>query len=71
MDFGVPSDHRLKSKEIKKIEEFLDLTKERKNCRTLGDVDTNCKRRVWSGLRGIGNQRHTRNHTDRSIFKIG
>ena len=40
--FAVPVDHRLKIKENKKSDKYLDLTRERKSCGTKVNGDTSC-----------------------------
>ena len=45
VDFAVPVDHRVKSKESKKKDKYLDLTREMKNKQTVKHEnvgDTNC-----------------------------
>ena len=42
MDFDIPVDHRVNSKESKKGDEYLDIAKELKNYGTKSDGDIYC-----------------------------
>ena len=79
MDFVVPADHRVKTKDNKKIDKYFDFARELKisNCKTWGWWYYLCC--VWKGSRGlvkkkknegIGNQRKNRNYPDYTILKI-
>ena len=50
VDFAVTADHRIKLKECKYKDKYLDLARElKKTVEHAGDNDTNCNRCVWHG----------------------
>ena len=63
VDFTVPADHRVKLKEGKKRDKFLDLAWElKKNMEHEGDSNTNCNwctrynhQKICTGTGGLGN----------------
>ena len=83
MNFAVPEDQRLKLKESKKEDKYLELaregkTKQKQNKTAAYEVDgdTNCNWCSWNGSQesekerergGIGNQRKNRDHPYQSI----
>ena len=49
VDFAVPADHRIKLKECKKKDKYLDLARElKKTMEHAGDNYTNCNGCVWN-----------------------
>ena len=75
VDFAVLADHRVKSKESKKNDKFLDLVRElkKKTVEHESDGDTNCNWCSWisTGPWGLGNNRKSGDHPNFSIIQIG
>ena len=78
MDFDILMDHRVKIKESKKIDKYLDLAREKKAVKHEGDVDINCIWCTWNGCKRFGkktgvtrNQRANWDHPNYSIVEIG
>ena len=72
-DFAIPADHRVKSEESEKIDNYLDLAREQQS-----DDNTNCNwytwynhQRIGKGTRGTGNQIPRGDHPKYSPVKIG
>ena len=79
MDFAVIADHRVKLKELKKRNKYLDLVRElkKKTMEHENDHDTNSNRcarysyqKIGRGIGGIGNKRTSGDHSN-YIIKIG
>ena len=72
MSFAVPIDHKVKIKENKKIDKYLDLAwkLKKKAVKHEGDDDTSCSKRASQRYgkkpRGFGNQ-NSHDHTDYNI----
>ena len=71
-------DHRVKLKETKKRDKYLDLAREVKPIEHEGDSDPNGNWYIWNnpqrigkGTGRLGNKRINRVHPDYSIIKIG
>ena len=65
MDFAIITDHRLKIKESRKTNKFLDLCRKLKTMEHEGDSDTSCSDvlgTVWKG--GIRNLWKNQNYSD-------
>ena len=80
MDFAIPADHRVKLKENKEIDKYLDLARELKKNWTMRvtviPIAVGVLVTVLQGLEkkktnGTENQRKTRNHLNYSIAEIG
>ena len=79
VDFSVPADHRIKLKESKKADKYLDLAREqKKTMKHENDDDTNCNwctqyghQRISTWTRGFGNKRTSGNYLKYSIIKFG
>ena len=75
MDFAFLADHRVKLKESKKRDKYLDLAKElKKTMEHENDGDTNCDwctqynhQRIGTGL---GNKRISEDHPNKTIVEI-
>ena len=77
VNLAVPVDHRVKRKESKKIDKYLDLARELKKLHDMNVTDTNCHWSPWNGCQRprkenwrIGDQRKIRNYPDHSIVEI-
>ena len=78
MDFTVPADQRVKLKEDKKKDKYLDIAKElKKTVKPECDDDTNCNwcswyshQRIGKRTGGPGNKRTSEDHPNVSIIKI-
>ena len=76
--FVVPDDYKVKLKESKKKEKYLDLARElKKTLEHKSDGCTNCNwhpryshQRTITGTRSLGNKRKSGNHPNYSIIKI-
>ena len=73
VDFAVPADHRVKSREGAKDDKYLDFVKELK--KSDGDINCNwCSRyghqRIGKGTGGLGNKRTSGDHPNYSFIKI-
>ena len=79
MDFAVPADHRVKLKESKKRNKYLNLARElKKPMEHESGSDTICNwsdrdsyKRIDTGTGGLGNKRETGDHSNNSIVEIG
>ena len=75
MDFVVTADHRVKLKEGKKRDKFLELAKELKKQWNMKVTVTPSAIRALStvtkGTGGLGNKRTSGNHPNYRIIKIG
>ena len=82
VDFTVSADHRVKMKENKKRDKYLDLVRElkkkKKRMEHEGDSDTNCNCRAWYshwrvviGIGGLGDKKTSGDHPNYSIVEIG
>ena len=79
VEFTVPVNHRVKLKESKKRDKFLDLAREvKKTLKNEGDADTNCNlctrygyQRIVKGTGRLRNKRARGDHLDYIIIKIG
>ena len=77
-DLAVPADHRVKLKENKKKDKYLDLVWElKKTVEYECDDDTNCNQCSWYSHQrfgtvtwGIGNKRTSGDHSNYSLIKI-
>ena len=76
MDFAIPTDSRVKMKEIKKIDKYFDLSKELKKKEAQyheSDGDINGSLSPWNGRKETvrtGDQKKNRDLTDHSRVKI-
>ena len=78
MDFAVPADHRVKSKEIEKKDKYLILARElKKPMKHESDGDAFCNQcvrysyqRIATGTGGLGNKRTNRDNLNYSIIII-
>ena len=77
MDFVILTYHRLKIKESKKRDKYLDLARELKKKTMESDGDTNCNwctrdnsHRLGKGTGKLRNQRMSGEHPDSSIIEI-
>ena len=77
-DFAIPADHRVRLKESKKTDEYLDLARELKKLLNEGDCDTNCSGWTWNSTQMLGkgtgrivNQRKNQDHLDYNNVEIG
>ena len=61
MDFVIPVDHRMKIKESKKIDKYLDLVRVKNSGEHESDSDSNCSQRPWNGSQSPGTE--TSNHS--------
>ena len=78
MDFAVPADDRLKLKESKKKDKYLDLAWELQNNYGAWRWDAYCNWCTWNNplridkrSRRLKNRRTNREHPDNGIIKIG
>ena len=79
MDFVVPADYRLKLKESKKKDKYLDLARElKKTVEHESDDYNNCnwyswyyQQRISKGTGGLENKRKSGDHPNYSIIEIG
>ena len=55
MDFDIPADYRVKSKDTEKINKYLDLAREQIKLKHEGIGDINCRysQNVWEKLKGL------------------
>ena len=54
MEFAIPVDHRVKNKELEKIDKYLDLSRELKKAMEHEcDGNTNCNWCVWNDTKGL------------------
>ena len=78
VDFAVPANHRIKVKENKKKDKYLDLAREvKKSMEYKSDGDNNCNwcdryshHVIEKGSGGLGNKKMSGSHQDYSIIKI-
>ena len=79
VDFAVPTDRRIKLKEIEKKNKYLDLARElKKTMKHESDGDTNCNwrarythQRIGTGTGGVGNEKTSGDHPNYNIVEIG
>ena len=79
MDFAIPTDNRVKIKESKNGNKYLDLARELRKLRNMRvtDGDATCNWNTWNNppmflkeVTRVGNQRTNRDHIDNSILEI-
>ena len=79
VDFAVPTDHRVRLKESKKRDRYLDLARELKKTMELesdGGKNCDCRARyshqkIGTGTGGPENKRTSGDHSNYSIVEIG
>ena len=79
MDFAAPADHRIKLKESKKKDKYLDFVRDLKELWNIKSyVYTNCNwsswyshRRINNGTGGRGNKRTSEDHPNYCNIEIG